>query len=101
MGKTTQWRLLNTPLFKGKVDLVFKKSFHLCVARERKEAVRHISNVNFYMFTITGKIAKIKNLIKELEIDLNKARKGNPPLNNAEGKPKKNISPEVLQKYIQ
>ena len=101
LGKTTQWRLQNRPLCKGKVDLVFKKSFHLCAARKRKETVLHISDVNFYMFTITGKIAKIKNLIKELEIDFNRARKGNPPLNNAEGKPKKNINPEVLQKYIQ
>ena len=53
------------------------------------------------MFTITGKIAKIKNLIKELEIAFNRATKGNPPLNNVEGKSKKNISLEVLQKYIQ
>ena len=53
------------------------------------------------MFTVTRKIVKIKNLIKEMEIDFNRARKGKPPLNNAEGKPKKNISPEVLQKYIQ
>ena len=43
---------------------------------------------------------KIKNLIKGMEIDFNRARKGKPPLNNAEGKPKKNINPEVLQKYI-
>ena len=45
-------------------------------------------------------MAEIKNLIKELEIDLSRARKGNPPLNNVEGKPKKNISPKVLEKYI-
>ena len=64
-----------------------------------KETVCHISNVNFYMFI--GKIVKIKNLIKEMEINFNRERKGKPPLNNAEGKPKKNISPEVLQKYIQ
>ena len=63
---------------------------------ERKETSRHISNVNFYMFTIIGKITKIKNLIKEMEIDFNRERKGKPPLNNVEGKPKKNISPEVL-----
>ena len=48
------------------------------------------------MFTITGKIAKIKNLIKEMEIHFNRARKGKPPLNNAEGNPEKNIIPEVL-----
>ena len=48
--------------------------------QERKETVHHISDVNFYMFTITGKIEKIKNLIKEKEIDFNRARKGKPPL---------------------
>ena len=47
---------------------------------ERKETVCHISNVNFYMFTVTGKIVKIKNLIREMEIDFNRARKGKPPL---------------------
>ena len=46
-------------------------------------------------------MVEIKSLIKEMEIDFNRARKGNPLLNNAEGKPKKNIIPEVLQKYIQ
>ena len=49
---------------------------------------------------LEGKMAEIKNLIKELEIDLSRARKGNPPLNNAEGKSKNNIIPEVLQQYI-
>ena len=74
----------------------FKISFHLCAAYERKKTVCHISKLNFYIFTIIGKIVKIKNLIKEMEIDFNRKRKGKPPLNNAEGNPKKNINPEVL-----
>ena len=45
------------------------------------------------MEKLEGKMVEIKSLIKELEIDLSRARKGKPPLNNAEGKPKKNISP--------
>ena len=93
LGKTTQWRLQN------RVELVF--SFHLCAARERKETVHHISKLNFYLFSITGKMAEITSLIKKLEIDFYRTRKGKPPLNNAEGKPKKKINPEVLQKYIQ
>ena len=97
MGKTTQWRLRNRPLFK--VDLFF--SFNLCAAHERKETVHHISILNFYVFLIIGKKAEIKSLIKKMEIDLNRERKGKPPLNNAERKPKKNISPKVLEKYIQ
>lgn len=52
------------------------------------------------MEKLEGKMAEIKSLIKELEIDLSRARKGKPPLNDAEGKPKKNISPEVLEKRI-
>ena len=97
LGKTTQWRLRNRPLFK--IDLVF--SFHLCATRERKETFHHIFKLNFYVFLITGKMAEIKSLIKKLEIDFYRTRKWKPPLNNAEEKPKNNISPEVLQKYIQ
>ena len=70
-------------------------------ARERKEIVHHISKLNVCVFLITGKMAEIKSFMKELETDFNRAIKGKPPLNNAEGNPKKNISPEVSQKYIQ
>ena len=73
----------------------------MCAARERKETVHHISKLNFYVFLITGKMAEIKSLIKKLEIDFYRTRKGKPPLNNVEGNPKKNINPEVLHKYIQ
>ena len=55
-------------------------------------------NSNFYLFSNTGKMAEIKS---QLEIDFYRTREGKPPFNNAEGKPKKNISPEELQKYIQ
>ena len=96
MGKTTQWRLRNRPLCKGKVDLVFEKSFHLCAPRERKETVCHISNVNFYMFTVTWKLVKIKNLIKELEIDFNKARKGKPPLKKCRREAQKEHQPRSV-----
>ena len=36
LGKTTQWRLWNRPLFKNKVDLVLKKiiSFVCCARKE-------------------------------------------------------------------
>lgn len=52
------------------------------------------------MERLEGKMAELQSLIKELQIDLNRARKGKPPLNDAEGKPKKNLSPEVLEKKI-
>eukprot|EP01018_Ginkgo_biloba_P029459 Gb_13084 [translate_table: standard] len=40
------------------------------------------------------------SLVKELETDLSRARKGKPPLKDAEGKPKRNLSPEMLEKKI-
>ena len=101
MGKKTQWRLQNRPLCKGKVDLVFKKSFHLCAACERKEIVRHISKVKFYVFVITGKMVEIKSLIKELEIDFNRARKGKPPLKQCRREARKEHQPRsVAEIYI-
>ena len=55
-------------------------------------------NSNFYLFSITGKMAEIKS---QLEIDFYRTREGKSPFNNAEGNTKKNIIPEELQKYIQ
>ena len=61
--------------------------------RERKETVCHFSNVNFYMFTVTERIAKIKNLIKELEIDFNRERKGKTPLKQCRREAQKEHQP--------
>ena len=41
------------------------------------------------MFKVTRKIVKIKNLIKEMEIDFNRARKGKPHSTMQKGSPKR------------
>ena len=64
----------------NKFDLVL--SFDLCVARERKETVHHISKLKLLL--VTAKMVEIKSLIKKLEIDFYRTRKGKPPFNNAE-----------------
>ena len=98
--KKTQWRLQNRPLYKGKVDLVLKIISFVCCRRKEGDSLPYFQS-QFLRVYNHREMVEIKSLIKELEIDFNRARKGKPPLNNAEGKPKKNISLEVLQKYIQ
>ena len=48
------------------------------------------------MFTVTGKIVKIKNLIKEMEIDFNRARKGKPPLKQCRREAQKEHHPRSV-----
>ena len=48
------------------------------------------------MFTITGKIVKIKNMIKEMEIDFNRARKGKPPLKQCRMEAQKEHQPRSV-----
>ncbi|PKH63912.1 hypothetical protein CRG98_050227 [Punica granatum] len=52
------------------------------------------------MEKLTEKINELKDNLKELKVDLERARKGKPPLKDAEGKRKKNLSPESIQKKI-
>jgi DNA topoisomerase-1 len=54
------------------------------------------------MEKLEGKTAELESVLKELEIDHTRARKGKPPLcSDAQGKPyKKNLSPETLEKKI-
>ena len=37
----------------------------------------------------------LQDVLKELQIDLERARKGKPPLKDADGKTKRNLSPEA------
>ncbi|KAG1364253.1 DNA topoisomerase 1 alpha [Cocos nucifera] len=52
------------------------------------------------MSRLNEKIADLKAQREELKVDLSRARKGKPPLKNGEGKPKRNLSPEALEKKI-
>ncbi|KVI01089.1 DNA breaking-rejoining enzyme, catalytic core [Cynara cardunculus var. scolymus] len=52
------------------------------------------------MTRLNEKIDELKGVIKELETDLVRAKKGKPPLKNSDGKPKRNLNPEALAKKI-
>ncbi|KAF9626212.1 hypothetical protein IFM89_031339 [Coptis chinensis] len=52
------------------------------------------------MDKLTEKMNELKALLEDLEKDLARARKGKPPLKDADGKTKKNLTPEALERKI-
>ncbi|OAY28419.1 DNA topoisomerase 1 alpha isoform X1 [Manihot esculenta] len=52
------------------------------------------------MSKLTEKIEELKGTLKELKTDLDRAKKGKPPLKDAAGKQKRNLSPEAIEKKI-
>ncbi|KAI3745374.1 hypothetical protein L1987_58485 [Smallanthus sonchifolius] len=52
------------------------------------------------MMRLNGKIEELKGVLEELETDLARAKKGKPPLKGSDGKLKRNMNPEALQKKI-
>ncbi|XVF33918.1 hypothetical protein REPUB_Repub18cG0012600 [Reevesia pubescens] len=52
------------------------------------------------MSRLTEKITELKGVLKELKIDLDRAKKGKPPLKDADGKRKRNLTPEAIEKKI-
>uniref|UniRef100_A0A2C9W9Q6 DNA topoisomerase I n=2 Tax=Manihot esculenta TaxID=3983 RepID=A0A2C9W9Q6_MANES len=52
------------------------------------------------MSRLTEKIEELKATLKELKIDLDRAKKGKPPLKDSAGKRKRNLSPEAIEKKI-
>ncbi|KAJ4708159.1 DNA topoisomerase 1-like [Melia azedarach] len=52
------------------------------------------------MSRLTEKIEEIKGVLKDLKIDLDRARKGKPPLKDADGKRKRNLTPEALERKV-
>ncbi|XP_057965522.1 DNA topoisomerase 1 beta-like [Malania oleifera] len=53
------------------------------------------------MSKLTEKIDELKGIIEELKIDLARAKKGKPPLKDADGKQKRNLSPEAIERKIE
>ncbi|XP_009619726.2 DNA topoisomerase 1 alpha-like [Nicotiana tomentosiformis] len=49
---------------------------------------------------LNEKIDELKALLEEFKVDLARAKKGKPPLKGADGKAKRNLAPEALQKKI-
>ncbi|XP_062102050.1 DNA topoisomerase 1 alpha-like isoform X1 [Humulus lupulus] len=52
------------------------------------------------MSRLMEKIRELEDVLKELKVDLDRAKKGKPPLKDAEGKTKRNLNPEALEKKI-
>ncbi|XP_002529020.2 DNA topoisomerase 1 alpha [Ricinus communis] len=52
------------------------------------------------MSKLIEKIEELKATLKELKTDLDRAKKGKPPLKDADGKQKRNLSPENIEKKI-
>ncbi|MCO5607990.1 hypothetical protein L7F22_062192 [Adiantum nelumboides] len=52
------------------------------------------------MERLEGKMGELEDLLNELCVDLDRAKKGKPPLKDADGKPKRNQNPEALGKKI-
>ncbi|KAJ4981779.1 hypothetical protein NE237_032616 [Protea cynaroides] len=52
------------------------------------------------MSRLSEKMDELKAVLDELEDDLMRAKKGKPPSRGADGKPKRNLSPEALAKKI-
>ncbi|OIV98787.1 hypothetical protein TanjilG_15759 [Lupinus angustifolius] len=52
------------------------------------------------MSRLTEKIDELQAVLKELKADLDRARKGKPLLKSSDGKTKKNLNPEALEKKI-
>ncbi|CAA0829184.1 DNA topoisomerase 1 [Striga hermonthica] len=52
------------------------------------------------MLKLNEKIDEAKALLEELQIDLIRAKKGKPPAKSADGKTKRNLTPEALERKI-
>ncbi|KAL3850228.1 hypothetical protein ACJIZ3_012110 [Penstemon smallii] len=52
------------------------------------------------MTRLNEKIDELKGVVEELKTDLTRAKKGKPPLKNADGKPKRNMNPDALERKI-
>lgn len=52
------------------------------------------------MTKLSEKMAELKSVLEGLKVDLSRAKKGKPPLKDADGKTKKNLAPEAIEKKI-
>ncbi|KAL9275577.1 DNA topoisomerase 1 alpha-like protein [Drosera capensis] len=63
---------------------------------QRSVSKNHASS----MEKLNGKLNDEKHLLNQLEINLARAKKGLPPLKDADGKQRRNLAPEALKKKI-
>ncbi|XP_048327556.1 DNA topoisomerase 1 alpha-like isoform X1 [Ziziphus jujuba] len=52
------------------------------------------------MTRLMEKISELQGVLKELKTDLDRAKKGKPPLKDADGKRKRNLTPEALERKM-
>nr|BAP76305.1 topoisomerase I [Nothapodytes nimmoniana] len=52
------------------------------------------------MLRLNEKLEELKGALEEMKTDLARAKKGKPPLQTADGKPKRNLNPEGLERKI-
>ncbi|GER51382.1 topoisomerase I [Striga asiatica] len=63
---------------------------------QRAEPKNHDSQ----MLKLNEKIDEAKAVLKELQTDLTRAKKGKPPMKSADGKTKRNLNPDALERKI-
>ncbi|KAL4350110.1 hypothetical protein AHAS_Ahas10G0109200 [Arachis hypogaea] len=61
---------------------------------QRSVSKSHLSQIE----KLTNKIGELQDVLKELKTDLDRARKGRSPLKGSDGKTKRNLAPEALEK---
>ncbi|KAL3642943.1 hypothetical protein CASFOL_013758 [Castilleja foliolosa] len=63
---------------------------------QRSESKSHSAQ----MLRLDEKIEELKAVVEELETDLGRAKKGRPPLKSSDGKTKRNLNPDALEKKL-
>nr|GLL24185.1 DNA topoisomerase 1 beta-like [Ipomoea trifida] len=81
-----------------KVDVYQKANKQVAVICNHQRSVSKTHGVQ--ISRLNEKIEELKGVLEELKIDLARAKKGKPPLKSADGKTKRNLAPEALQKKI-
>ncbi|GFP86880.1 DNA topoisomerase 1 [Phtheirospermum japonicum] len=63
---------------------------------QRTESKSHVAQ----MLRLDEKIEELKGVVEELQTDLSREKKGRPPLKSADGKTKRNLNPDALERKI-
>ncbi|GMN48571.1 hypothetical protein TIFTF001_017751 [Ficus carica] len=88
----------------GEGDVEEKKAVYNAANKEVAIICNHQRTVSksheAQMSRLMEKLQELEDVLKELKIDLERARRGKPPLKDADGKKKRNLSPEALEKKM-
>ncbi|KAK9933580.1 hypothetical protein M0R45_020773 [Rubus argutus] len=90
--ETTEGDVLKKKVF---YDTANKKVAIIC-NHQRAVSKSHETQMD----KLKEKLRDLQGVLKELKTDLDRARNGKPPLKDADGKQKRNLTPEALQKKI-